>query len=362
MKRMLTTLFAMGSTMLAMSQSTTDTTTAPAFKLSGSADVYYKYNFNGTADNNNKTSFTNSHNSFELGMVSLKVEHGFKKGNIVADLGFGKRAGEFSYNDVPDASKGLSMAIKQLYVGYELTDKIKISLGSYATHVGYELVDAYANRNYSMSYMFSYGPFFHTGVKADIAISSQFSAMIGVFNPTDLKSASFTGHKYIGAQLGYTSSKIPLKLYLNYLEGKDTSGIQNHQIDFVGTYQITSVFGLGYNATYSTYSNTAVPKAARDNANWWGNALYVNLDFTDKVGLTLRGEYFSDKDGLKVFGGVPDGGNVVAGTLTLNYKVGNLTIMPEIRLDKASANIFQKKDGKAVDQSGNVLIAATYHF
>jgi hypothetical protein len=210
--------------------------------------------------------------------------------------------------------------------------------------------------------MFSYGPFFHTGVKADIALSSNFTAMVGVFNPTDLKSASFTGHKYIGAQLGYTASKIPLKIYLNYLEGKDTSSVQNHQVDLVATYQISEVFGLGYNATYSTYSNTSLPKNTRESANWWGNALYVNLDFTNKVGLTLRGEYFSDTDGIKVFGAVPNGGNVVAGTLTLNYKVGNLTIMPEFRLDKASAEIFQKSDGRAVDNSANVLIGATYHF
>jgi hypothetical protein len=361
MKKMLTTLFALGSSLLAMSQSTTDTTAAPAFKLSGSADVYYKYNLNGN-NTDNKTSFTNSHNSFELGMVSLKVEHSFKKGSVVADLGFGKRAGEFSYNDEPGSSNGLSMAIKQLYVSYELTDKIKISLGSYATHIGYELVDAYANRNYSMSYMFSNGPFFSTGVKADIALTSSLSAMVGVFNPTDLKSVSLNSHKYIGAQLGFAPAETPVKLYLNYLEGKDTFGIQNHQVDLVATYQINPVLGLGYNGTYSTYSDTHMPKSNRDNANWWGSALYVNLDFTDKLGLTLRGEYFSDKDALKVFSAVPEGGDVVAGTLTFNYKAGNLTIMPEFRLDKASADIFNKKNGTPYDMTSNVLLAATYQF
>jgi hypothetical protein len=361
MKKMLTTLFAMGHALVATSQSTTDTTAAPAFKLSGSADVYYKYNLNGNYTDN-KTSFTNSHNSFELGMVSLKVEHGFKKGSIVADLGFGKRAGEFSYNDLPGSSNGLSMAIKQLYVSYQLTEKVKLSLGSFATHIGYELVDAYANRNYSMSYMFSYGPFFNTGLKADIAITSSLTAMVGVFNPTDLKSVSQNSHKYIGAQIGFAPAQTPVKLYLNYLEGKDTSGIQNHQVDFVATYQFNPIWGLGYNATFSTYSNTTEPKGSRHNTNWWGNALYVNVDFTNKVGLTLRGEYFSDKNGLKVFGAFPNGGDVVAGTLTLNYKVGNLTIMPEFRIDKASVNLFHKSGDKPTDVTSNVLFAATYHF
>ncbi|MBV7528504.1 porin [Chitinophaga sp. sic0106] len=361
MKRMLTTLFATGSLLSASAQTSTDTTTVPAFKLSGSADVYYKYNLNGN-NTDNKTSFTNSHNSFELGMVSLKAEHSFKKGSIVADLGFGRRAGEFSYNDVPGSANGLSMAIKQLYVSYQVTDKIKLSLGSYATHVGYELVDAYLNRNYSMSYMFSYGPFFNTGVKADIALSSSLSAMVGVFNPTDLKSVSLNSHKYIGAQLGWAPAETPVKLYLNYLEGKDTSGIQNHQVDVVATYQVTEKFGLGYNGTYSTYLDTKIKGEANASANWWGSALYINADFTDKFGLTIRGEYFSDKDALKVYAASPEGGNIVAGTLSFNYKIGNLTLIPEFRLDKSSVDLFSKKDGAATTSTANVLFAATYHF
>lgn len=349
---------ASASTFVALSQSG-DTLQGPALKLSGSADVYYKYNLNRN-NTDNKSSFNNSHNSFELGMVSLKVEHGFKKGNIVADLGFGKRAAEFSYNDTARSS-GLAMAIKQLYVGYQLTDKIKVSLGSFATHVGYELVDAYLNRNYSMSYMFSYGPFFNTGVKADIAITSSLSAMVGVFNPTDLKSVSLNDHKYIGAQLGYSPASTPLKLYLNYLEGKDTMGVQNHQVDFVATYQINKVLGLGYNGTYSTYSQTRL-KEGDKTAAWWGSALYINCDISEVFGVTLRGEYFDDKNGLKVYAATPGGGNVLAGTLSFCYKAGNLYIMPEFRVDKASKDIFNAANGSPSGTTANVLLAAMYHF
>ncbi len=355
------TLFAAGNVTLAWSQST-DTIPAPALKLSGSADVYYKYNLNGNATDN-KTSFTNSHNSFELGMVSLKVEHGFKKGSIVADLGFGRRAAEFSYNDGPAQNNSMTMAIKQLYVSYQLTEKVKLSLGSYATHIGYELVDAYLNRNYSMSYLFSYGPFFNTGVKADIALSPSLSAMVGVFNPTDLKSVTQNNHKYIGAQLGFAPQGTPLKLYLNYLEGKDTSSIQNHQVDVVVTYQVNTALGLGYNGSYSTYTNTQPKSEVRKNASWWGSALYVNYDINNRIGLTLRGEYFNDKDGLKVFTTPAyPGGEVVEGTLSLNYKAGNLTIIPEFRLDKASKDIFNKSDGKPGNVTSSVLLAAVYHF
>src|SRR3954467_6475695 len=89
---------------------------APKPLLSGSVDVYYRYNFAnaknvGGGATNNITSFTNSQNSFELGMASLRLDHTVGKVSVVADLGFGKRAQEFSYND-----DKTMMAIKQAYI------------------------------------------------------------------------------------------------------------------------------------------------------------------------------------------------------------------------------------------------------
>src|SRR5437763_7076079 len=61
----------------------------PKTIISGSVDVYYKYDFNKQASNN-KTSFTNSHNSFELGAARIKIEHTVNKIDMVAELAFGK--------------------------------------------------------------------------------------------------------------------------------------------------------------------------------------------------------------------------------------------------------------------------------
>src|SRR5687767_13204639 len=104
----------------------------PFFSLTGSADVYYRYDFAKTKANN-FTSFTNSHNSFALGMASLKAEHKSDKVGAVIDLGFGQRAKEFSYTD-----EGITAAIKQLYISYSPTDWLKFTAGTWATHVGYE--------------------------------------------------------------------------------------------------------------------------------------------------------------------------------------------------------------------------------
>jgi hypothetical protein len=50
----------------------------------------------GFRHTNNYTSFTNSQNSFELGMASIKADYSIGKVDGVIDLGFGRRAEEFS--------------------------------------------------------------------------------------------------------------------------------------------------------------------------------------------------------------------------------------------------------------------------
>jgi hypothetical protein len=117
----------------------------PALVITGSADVYYKYDFAKTKANT-FTSFTGTHNSFALGMASVKLEHKGNKVGAVLDLGFGPRAKEFAYTD-----DGITQAIKQMYITYSPADWIKFSAGSWASHVGSEVGDPQLNSNYSMS-------------------------------------------------------------------------------------------------------------------------------------------------------------------------------------------------------------------
>lgn len=327
----------------------------PSFTFTGSADVYYRYDFAKTRANN-LTSFTNSHNSFELGMASVKLEYKHSKVSVVADLGFGKRAQEFSYNE-----EGVVAAVKQLYVTYAPADWIKFSAGSWATHVGYELVDPQLNRNYSMSYMFTNGPFFHTGVKADLT-AGKHGFMIGIANPTDLKSVpdGVINRKFLLAQYSLAVND-NTKVYFNYVGGKATDSSRSSQYDIVITGKLGKKVGIGYNGTAANVRKWDGVKNMTGDC-WWGSALYVSVDPKDWFGLTLRGEYFSDEKQVKVFGGAAQGGNIFATTLSANFKVSSLVIIPEFRIDKSSSDIFTDKDGGPSSKAASFLVALVYAF
>lgn len=338
--------------------STVTPVAAPApcpFTFSGGADAYFRYNLGKDAANN-FTSFTNSQNSFELGMVTVKGEHTKGKVSMVADLGFGQRAEDFSYAD-----DNTRFIIKQLYLSYMIKNKVKLTAGSWATHVGYELVDPFGNRNYSMSYMFSYGPFFHTGLKAETSFGKS-GFMLGITNPTDLKSANFS-NKYIIGQYSVATKNDKLKAYLNFQAGKPDDVTKISQIDLVVTGAVSDMFSVGVNGTLAgVRSKPTTDGDYGDASNWYGGAAYLNFDPKSWFGLTLRAEYFNDDDQLLVFSGAPGGGNILATTLSANFKVEGLTLIPEIRFEKASEDIYLASDGAAADNTTTFLLAAVYKF
>jgi hypothetical protein len=323
---------------------------SPSPTITGSVDLYYRYNFNDpkSGATNNYTSFTNSQNSFELGMASVRADHSFGKASATIDLGFGRRAEEFAYGN-PEHST--LFAVKQAYLSYAISSKFKLTMGKWATHIGYELVDAYLNRNYSMDYMFSYGPFSHTGLKADIGLGKKSALMLGVANTSDIVSTT-SSRKYALAQFSTGTSDDKIKLYLNY-QGSYGGTHSTTQFDAVLTAAITSKFSIGYNGTVQSAKTDTT-----SSTSWWGSAVYLNVDPTSTFGITLRAEYFDNKKA--VVSAPPT--SIFDITLSPNCKIGNLTIIPELRLDAGKDMIFEKSDGTGTKSTVSFLLAATYHF
>jgi hypothetical protein len=328
----------------------------PVLTITGSVDGYYKFDFSETKGNS-LTSFTQTHNNFSLGMASVKFEHKGERVNAVADLGFGPRAKDFAYND-----NGITQAIKQLYVSYSPSDWLKFTLGSWATHVGYELLDPQLNRNYSMSYMFTNGPFSHTGLKAEVS-KGKHGFMLGVSNATDFRISpdGQINKKFLLAQYSLAPTD-KIKIYLNYVGGKNPDTSITNQFDAVVTAKFSDKFNIGYNGTVNSTRLWDGVKNIESKA-WWGSALYLNYDPKTWFGLTLRGELFSDKNQFKAFSSASEGGNIFATTLSANFKAGGFIFIPELRVDNASKkNLFVDKNGAFSKSATNFLIAAVYSF
>jgi len=328
--------------------------TKPKFTLSGSVDAYYRANLN--ADNSFDeasglpyaapgTSFANLP-GFALGMANVVAGYEGEKAGFVADLVFGPRGTDAIFNSPIYSATG--NIVNQLYAYWNVSDKVTLTLGNFNTFLGYEVISPVANFNYSTSYLFSWGPFSHTGLKADFAFTDDFSMMLAIMNQTDVTELNITGKYAYGIQFGYSGQ------YLNVL-------IDNgpFEIDYTGGFDLSDSFFLGLNAAYFDGDGAG---------SFAGAAIYPQITTSENFAIGLRAEYFAETDGFGAIGEIDTAGDgeasVFAVTLTGSATIGNLMIKPELRLDSASEESvnFLDSDLMAQKSLSSFVLAAVYSF
>jgi len=357
--------------------------------LSGSVDAYFRTNFNAPNKGENYMSPASSFGNlpgFALGMANIIATYEGKKVGAVADLVFGPRGEDAVFGSPLYAGgmAGSSQIINQLYVYWNVTDAVTLTFGNFNTFLGYEVISPTANFNYSTSYMFSYGPFSHTGLKADFALSDKWSLMASVMNPTDMTEFNLNGTYTLGAQLGYSTDAG--STYLNFVYGDQDGRLVNDgslitdqssagntfQIDLTTGFNLSESLFLGVNTTYNTtssgefFSGSDVQETDGDGSGFYGFAGYLQATTSDKFAIGLRGEYFSvfngGLEGVVGVNGRGDG-NVFAMTLSGNAKISkNLTLIPELRLDSMGEEFFLDQDLNPSKSLASFLIAAVFSF
>jgi hypothetical protein len=332
--------FILAVTMTIIMLGTAQAQEEPTFSVSGTVDTYYR-----SSEYAPGTSFANL-NGFALGMANIVLSYEGEKSGFVADLVYGPRGADAVFE-----STGSSSIVNQLYVYYNVSESFTLTLGNFNTFLGYEVISPAANFNYSTSYMFSYGPFSHTGIKADIAVSDDVSLMLGVLNTTDATEAQPADDDYMfGAQLGLYGQ------YINLLTGQGAT-----QLDFTGGIDLSDSFFLGVNAT--TYED--------DDMKFSGVALYPQIALSDSFSLGARFEAFTDEGlgAVKEYSLDFDNAGITnvdvdntSITITGSYTSGNMTIKPEFRIDSASEEYYLDSDGGATDSLASFVVAAIYSF
>ena len=323
------------NTSIVNAQDTDTSEDTPSFNFSGTVDTYFRASFSEDPVAPG-TSFANL-NGFALGMANFIVSYEGEKSGFVADVVFGPRGTDAVFGSSGNSSE----MVNQLYVYYNIAEGVKITLGNFNTFLGYEVISPAANFNYSTSYMFSYGPFSHTGVKADFTLSDDISLMLGIFNQTDQTEANYDRYTAFGAQLGLYGQ------YINLLAGEDY-----FQLDYTGGFDLSDSFFMGINATTATLAG---------DTGFAGVALYPQLTTSDSFAIGLRGEFFSETDGFGALVSDGDADNFSL-TLTGSYTAGNFIFKPEFRIDSASSKIFAISPTKSADSLASFLVAAIYSF
>jgi hypothetical protein len=356
------------------------------FTLSGSVDTYFHSSL-GTknpfmADAYAPSTSFSDLKGFGLGMANLIATYSGEKVGFTADLVFGPRGQAAVFG----TASGQAI-INQMFAYYKLSDKVTVNMGQFNTFLGYEVISPAVNFHYSTSYLFSWGPFNHTGLRADFDLGNGLVGKLAVMNPTDIVEFNPVNTYTLGGQIGKTNDNGGIWLNVLYgdqdgkLESTDpafdedgnliTSAGNLFQVDITTGWNLSEKFYLGFNTSMQSVAageyfvaEGDLEDSDGDAASFVGFAIYPKVTLSETFALGLRAEYFGLKNGhLGILGADENGdGSVMGFTLSGNYKVSGLTIIPEFRIDTTSEDSFIDADGEATDMMPSLTVAAVYKF
>ncbi len=208
-----------------------------------------------------------------------------------------------------------------------------VKVGRFATHCEYEVFQGVDRPFVSMSYLFQYNPFTHTGVWAVTQLNDTWSVGNGLVLGNDnfidpANRATYLGQIKWAPKDGKTTAMFNVVVTNPQFDAKEAFAFYN-----VYNFQLTHKFSdkLNYvlDAAYSHVQG--VPDIG--NTNWYGAANYLFYAHNDKLTSILRAEVFEDTSGFRTgFKGL-----YTEVTYGVSYKPYNsLMIRPSVRYDNNS--------------------------
>ena len=299
----------------------------PKFNITGSVDAYFRNNITSANDGGANTllgtgdySLFNNNSGFSAGLANITLSYGDETVGFIADLAYGPRMDAWNNGEV----------VNEAYMYWNASDKLMLMMGRFNSWMGYERLSAANNFHYSMSHMFSYSARNFNGLVAQFDLGTDLRAGIGVMNPVNQVYGN-DGDYSIAA--GFTYKEVTS---ISYTRDGDIS-----YLDLKTGFDVSDDLDIKLNGHIADFG---------DDADGFSSiSAYTQYKSSDDFSWGIRLEYmkFDNEDSL----------TVLTPTLTGRYSVGALTIIPEIRLDSASEDIFTDTE-PSFSNSGNPIMNA----
>jgi hypothetical protein len=240
--------------------------------------------------------------------------------------------------------------LQEAYGSYQIPigEGLTVKAGKFVTLLGYEVIEAPNNLNFSRGLLFSFAiPLTHVGALLPYSPLPWLSLTAGPVVGWDVAKDNNDRMSLTG-QVGVSAIK-DLALTLNWITGPEQARQDSNPrtvIDLVSTYTGIKNVTLGVNFDYGWEEDEASLAASgtrqNNSAQWWGWAAYAAYDWTEKLRTAARLEYFKDVQGVRtlaVAAGTPVELYSVTGTIT--YKIWKgLQGRLEYRHDDANRKVF----------------------
>ena len=233
---------------------------------------------------------------------------------------------------------------------------VQVDFGKFVTSAGAEPTETHLNWNYSRSYLFTNGPYYHFGARATVPVTGNFSAGVqlvnGWNNVEDNNSA-----KTVGLTGAFTSSKVNwFNTYYFGNEKNDTlDGVKiqapglRHFYDTVIVLNPNGRLNALVNFDYGVDKNPG----GRD-AVFYGYSLAARFAASDTIAFSPRYDWYKDRDGFIT----TQAQTLQEFTLTMDVKhTRGFLSRWEYRRDWSSIPFFDRGNEPGSAKAQNTLLA-----
>src|SRR5438552_2190163 len=336
-------------------------TTLAGFKLSGFAEASYAYSGRSLGDTTIVGRlYDRLQNRFALNALAVVLDRPYDPAKFSAgfhtELLVGQDATVIQSNGLfAGAATPVPVDVPHLYVTLNVPtasgNGLQLKVGRIPTLFGLEVIETYANPNWSEGNQFVYVENFTAlGVSVETKFNNHLDAQFRVINGWDQVSDN-NGRKSLMGRVGiYPDAATSLGIVGFWgpeeagINGANRYGIEGLLSRKLGKATVWVQGDYG-----KEQANAALPDPTQD-AQWWALGGWVTYDFSTSVGLALRGDYVNDQDGARTNGvfGFPanTGQKFGSGTATLNIRAWpDAVVRPELRYDRSTLAAFAgKKD------------------
>jgi hypothetical protein len=242
------------------------------------------------------------------------------------------------------------------------TSGLEVTVGKWASPMGYEPTDAAHTVLYSHSYIFNFAtPFTHTGVRLNYVINPEYSAYFAVVNGWDDFADNNNAVSYMAGGAWNSADKTGAQstnsLSLCVMTGPEQVDNVNNKrtgVDTYFTHWWNEKLSQTLEINFGTEEEAPLADGSEGRAWWYGSAHYLSYTFCDYVTGVWRAEWLRDDGGSRT----GFSGSVFENTWGLTVTpcpadnvLKNLSLRPEIRWDFACDPAFG-------DEHRNQLTAA----
>ena len=274
----------------------------------------YTYSLNRPKSKQNGLAlFNQNDNTFSLNQANIEISKSADSGlGFLADVDFGETAEivgsatRWSNNPNSTESKN-SIELRQAYLTYKFSigNGLTLKAGKFVTLHGAEVIKSWNNFNYNISNSILFGysiPFTHTGFLGSYSINDYVGLDLGLVNGWDNVADNNSGKTVTGGLTLKPHEKVSFYISGSYgPEQNDRSGSKRALLTTLVTYKpidrLTLILDHNWGHETDLIANSS--GALTKSADWHGVAGYAIYSLTDKLSVSVRGEYFGDPDGVR---------------------------------------------------------------